>query len=227
MEPVPAAPAPTATEPIRVVVADDHAVVRAGLSLLLESSGRFAVVAEAGDVEAARRYVLGHKPDVVVLDLNMPGEATLPAIPDLAEHCAVVVLTMQAEADYALRALQHGALGYVLKDSAYAHLHEAVAAAARGEMYVDPAIGARLAVERRTERRALPGALTPREVDVLRLVAVGYTNKQIAAELGMSVRTAEAHRAHIQRKLTLSSRADLVRYAVEHDLIRIEFPPPR
>jgi two-component system, NarL family, response regulator NreC len=215
-----------APELIRVVLADDHAVVRSGIALLLQSSGRFEVVAEAGDLDTARRYVLGHKPDVLVLDLSMPGDETLPAIPALAEHCAVVVLTMQTEAEWATRALQQGALGYVLKDSAYAHLHDAVAAAARGERYVDPVVGGRLATARRTERRTLPDALTPREVEVLRLVAVGYTNKQIATELDMSVRTAETHRAHIQRKLDRSSRADLVRYAVDHDLVRIEFPNP-
>jgi two-component system response regulator NreC len=204
---------------IRIVLADDHGVVRSGLRLLLEAERGFAVVAEAGDVDAARRYVHGHHPDVLVLDLNMPGGSSLEAIPVIREqspHTQIVVLTMQQEPAYAREALGAGALGYVLKEAADEELVEAVRRAAAGESYLNPKLGARIASE---PPPGPPGGLSDREMDVLRLIALGHTNAEIGEQLYLSVRTVETHRAHIQQKLGLNTRAELVGYALEQGLI--------
>jgi two-component system response regulator NreC len=206
---------------IRIVLADDHVVVRSGLRLLLDSEADFEVVAEAGDVEAARRYVRGHHPAVLVLDLNMPGGSSLEAIPTLREESPdtqIVVLTMQEEPAFARHALGAGALGYVLKEAADDELVQAVRRAAAGETYMNPRLGARLASE---PPPGPPDDLSEREVDVLRLIALGHTNSEIAEQLFRSVRTVETHRAHIQQKLRLSSRAELVRYALERGLMSV------
>ncbi len=212
-------------EPIRLVLADDHAVVRSGLRMLLDSESDFEVVAEASDVESARRYVRGHHPNVLVLDLNMPGGSSLEAIPVIrAESPAtqIVVLTMQQEPAFAREALGAGALGYVLKEAADDELVEAVRRAAVGESYLNPRLGARIASE---PPPGPPDDLSEREVDVLRLIALGNTNAEIAAQLYLSVRTVETHRSHIQQKLTLSTRADLVRYALERGLMGVGGEP--
>jgi two-component system response regulator NreC len=205
-------------DPIRIVIADDHAVVRAGLRLLLDAEDGFRVVAEAGDVEAARRMVGAHRPDVLVLDLNMPGGASLPAIPQLAEQSAVVVLTMQNDPAFAREALQTGALGYVLKEAADSELVQAVRAAAAGRSYLNPELGGRIATSP-PEPAGPPDDLTERELEILRLIALGHTNAEIGQRLYLSVRTVESHRAHIQHKIRRSTRAELVAYALEHELI--------
>jgi two-component system response regulator NreC len=208
--------------PITIVLADDHAVVRSGLRLVLEREGGFEVVSEAGDADAALRTVLGHKPSVLVLDLNMPGELTsLEAIPRVAEvspDTRVVVLTMQEDPEFARRALRAGAAGYVLKEAADDELVEAVRRAAAGGTYLNPSLGAMLAAAP-PEPAGPPDDLTEREVDILRLIALGHTNAEIAGQLFLSVRTVESHRAHIQQKLGRSTRAQLVRYALDHDLV--------
>lgn len=209
----------TETETIRIVLADDHAVVRSGLRLLLDGEDDFEVVAEAGDLESAERYVRGHHPAVLVLDLNMPGGSSLEAIPRIRERSPetqIVVLTMQQEPAFARHALSAGAIGYVLKEAADDELVEAVRKAARGESYLNPRLGARLASE---PPPGPPDDLSEREVDVLRLIALGHTNAEIAERLYLSVRTVETHRAHIQQKLNLSSRAELVRYALQRGLV--------
>ncbi len=206
-------------ETITIVLADVHAVVRGGLRMLLDSEPGFEVVAEAGDLEAAQRYVRGHHPKVLVLDLNMPGGSSLEAIPDIREQAPetqIVVLTMQQEPAFARRALGAGAIGYVLKEAADDELVEAVRRAAEGESYLNPRLGARLASE---PPPGPPDDLSEREVDVLRLIALGHTNAEIAEQLYLSVRTVETHRAHIQQKLSLSSRAELVGYALRRGLI--------
>jgi two-component system response regulator NreC len=208
--------------PIRIVLADDHGVVRAGLRLLLDADPGFEVVAEAADVDGALRAVLGHKPDVLVLDLNMPGEqSSLEALPGVTERSPAtrtVILTMQEDPEYARRALRGGALGYVLKEAADAELVEAVRRAAEGGTYLNPALGARMAMT--PEHPAgPPGNLSDREAEVLRLIALGHTNAEIGERLFLSVRTVETHRAHIQQKLGRSTRAELVRYALDEGLL--------
>ena len=209
----------TAGQTIRVVIADDHSVVRRGLRQLLDAEPDFEVVTEAEDIEGARRYARGHHPDVLVLDLNMPGGSTLDAIPELRRELPdtnIVVLTMQNEPAYARQALSAGVLGYVLKDAADAELVEAIRRAALGDTYLNPRLGARVAA---APPPGPPDGLSEREVEVLRMIALGHTNAEIAKTLYLSVRTVETHRAHIQQKLRLSSRADLVRYALQHGLI--------
>ncbi len=198
---------------IRVVIADDHPVVRAGLKLLLDAEDGMSVVAEAGAVDETRRRVSAYKPDVLVLDLNMPGEPSLPAIPELAASTAIVVLTMQDDPAFAREALQNGAKGYVLKEAADAELVEAVRAAAAGRTYLNPGLGARIAAAP-PEPSGPPDGLTEREVGILRLIALGHTNAEIAEQLYLSVRTVESHRAHIQQKLGRTTRAELVQYAL-------------
>jgi DNA-binding NarL/FixJ family response regulator len=210
------------TDTVRIVIADDHSVVRRGLRQLLDGEEGFEVVAEAGDVESARRYVRGHHPDVLVLDLNMPGGSSLDAIPLIRQESPktqIVVLTMQAEPAYARRALSAGVLGYVLKEAADAELVAAIRAAAAGESYLNPRLGAKVAAE---PPPGPPDGLSEREVEVLRMIALGHTNAQIAGELYLSVRTVETHRAHIQQKLRLSDRSELVRYALEHKLVNTD-----
>jgi two-component system response regulator NreC len=207
------------TDPIRLILADDHAVVRSGLRMLLDSESDFEVVAEASNVEDARRYVRGHHPKVLVLDLNMPGGSSLEAIPAIraeSPDTEIVVLTMQQEPAFAREALRAGALGYVLKEAADDELVEAVRRAAVGESYLNPKLGARIAAE---PPPGPPDDLSEREADVLRLIALGHTNAEIAAQLYLSVRTVETHRSHIQQKLRLSTRAELVSYALERGLI--------
>jgi two-component system, NarL family, response regulator NreC len=207
------------TDPIRLILADDHAVVRSGLRMLLDSESDFEVVAEASNIEDARRYVRGHHPRVLVLDLNMPGGSSLQAIPAIraeSPDTEIVVLTMQQEPAFAREALRAGALGYVLKEAADDELVQAVRLAAAGESYLNPKLGARIASE---PPPGPPDDLSEREVDVLRLIALGHTNAEIGEQLYLSVRTVETHRAHIQQKLRLTSRAELVGYALERGLI--------
>jgi two-component system, NarL family, response regulator NreC len=206
-------------EGVSIVLADDHTVVRRALRVLLEEEPGFEVVAEAEDSDGAIRYLRGHKPDVLILDLNMPGRPSLEAIPDMQEASPgtkIVVLTMQKEPAFARQALQLGVLGYVLKEAADDELVQAVRSAAAGETYLQPALGARLAAE----PEAAASDLSERETDVLRLIALGHTNAEIAEKLYISVRTVETHRAHIQQKLGVSSRAELVRSALSRGLVK-------
>jgi two-component system response regulator NreC len=205
---------------VKIVIADDHAVVRSGLRMLLDSEDGLEVAAEAGDLDSARRYVRGHHPDVLVLDLNMPGGSSPDAIPGLREEfpeTQIVVLTMQDDPAFAREAMRAGALGYVLKEAADAELVEAVRDAAAGRTYLHPRLGARLAAE--PESSGPSSDLSEREIEVLRLISLGHTNSEIAEQLFLSVRTVESHRAHIQQKLGLSTRAELVKYALEHKLL--------
>ena len=209
---------------ITIVLADDHAVVRSALRLLLDAEEDFEVVAEAGDIESALRYTRGHKPDVLILDLNMPGGPSIGAVPELrkaSSETGIVVLTMENEPAYARQALQTGVLGYVLKEAVEDELVHAVRLAADGRTYLQPELGAKLAAD--------PGetsdGLSDRELDVLRLIALGHTNSEIAEELYLSVRTVESHRAHIQQKLQLTKRSELVRYALGRGLLEAAESP--
>src|ERR687892_316048 len=205
-------------ESVRIVLADDHAVVRSALRLLLDAEPDLEVVAEAGDIESTVRYVRGHKPDVLVLDLNMPSGRSLGAVPEILEaspQTSVVVLTMETDPVYAREAIQAGVLGYVLKEAVDEELVNAVRLASAGKTYLQPELGAKLAAD---TGEAADG-LSERELEILRLIALGHTNTEIAEQLFLSVRTIESHRAHVQQKLKLNKRSDLVRYALEHGLL--------
>jgi two-component system response regulator NreC len=207
--------------PITVVLADDHAVVRSALRKLLEDERDIEVVAEAGDAESAIRYSHGHRPSVLILDINMPGGSGLAAIPEIrrqAPETQIVMLTMEDETSAARQALQAGVLGYILKEAASEELVKAVRLAAQGRTYLEPELGARMAAEPAATR----DDLSERETEVLRLIALGHTNNEIASRLYLSVRTVESHRAHIQQKLNLSSRSELVKYAIERGLLGTE-----
>jgi two-component system response regulator NreC len=204
----------------RIVLADDHAIVRDGIRLVLEAEGDMEVVAEASDGDGAVRFTLGHKPDVLVLDLNMPGVSGLEAIPRAREaspETKVVVLTMQDEPAFAREALRAGARGYVVKQSAAAELVGAVRAVVAGDTYINPSLGARMAAE--PADAGPPDGLTPRETEILGLLARGHTNPEIADQLVLSVRTVETHRANIQHKTGVTTRAELVAYASENGLL--------
>ena len=206
---------------VTVVIADDHAVVRKGLRMLVEAEPGLHVVAEAGTVPDALRMARAHRPDVIVLDLNMPGGSSLEMIPTMREEApmtAIVVLTMQNDPSFARQALQSGALGFVLKEAADDELLGAIRLAAEGETYLNPRLGARLAAQP-AQPTGPPDDLSERELEVLKLIALGHTNAEIAGRLYLSVRTVESHRAHIQQKTRQSSRAELVRYALDHGLI--------
>ena len=210
-------------EKVRIVIADDHAVVRSGLRLLIDSEPGFEVIAEAGNVADMQRMVRAHRPTVLVLDLNMPGGSSLDAIPELrasTPQTAIVVLTMQDDPAFARQALQSGAVGFVLKEAADEELLEAIRMAARGELYLNPKVGARLAMQPPSPSGP-PDGLTEREATVLRSIALGHTNGEIASQLFLSVRTVETHRAHIQQKIGATTRADLVRYAIEHGMLNL------
>jgi DNA-binding NarL/FixJ family response regulator len=208
---------------IRVLVVDDHAVVRSGIRLLLEAEDDIEVVAEAGTAEEAIRAARLEKPDVVLLDVVMPGRSGIDATPDLmaaAKHAAVLVLSMQDDPSYVREAFASGASGYVLKEAVDVEVVQAVREVAAGRQYVHPALGARLAAaEAEQAARTASDPLSDREREVLRLLALGHTNQEIAGMLYISVRTAETHRAHIMRKLGLETRAELVRYALSSGLL--------
>jgi two-component system response regulator NreC len=189
--------------------------------MLLEGEADFEVVGETLDVASTAHSIVALHANVVVLDAHIPGELGMAAIPRLVEACprtAIVVLTRQDDVATAREALRAGARGYVLKHSAGIELIEAVRTAVGGDTYLNPVLGARMAAEPPPAPRQ-PGDLTDRETEVLRLIALGHTNAEIAQMLYLSVRTVESHRSHIQQKLRLSTRAELVRYALDHDLV--------
>jgi two-component system, NarL family, response regulator NreC len=207
----------------RVLIVDDHAVVRSGLKLLLAAEEDIEVVAEAGDAREAVFEVRAQKPDIVLLDVAMPGRSGIDAIPDLInEHpeTKILILSMQDDAAYVREAFAAGASGYVLKEAADVELVAAVREIADGGRYVHPELGARLITAEAEERaRREEDPLSEREHEILRLLALGHTNQEIAETLFLSVRTVETHRAHIMQKLRISTRAELVRYALEHGLL--------
>jgi two-component system, NarL family, response regulator NreC len=208
-----------ASEPIRVALANPHALMRSGLRRLLAEEQDIEVVAEAEDTAGAVAQVQSTRPHVLVLDLSTPSGSALQVLGELGEHALdtqVVVLTMNESAAFAQQALT-AATGLVLKDHAESELTEAVRLAARGEEYVSPRVVEGLQVLRHS---LIGGELSVREVEVLRLIALGYTSVEVARKLGISPRTVEMHRAHIHTKLALRTRAGLVRYALRHGLLR-------
>jgi two-component system response regulator NreC len=203
----------------RVVLVDDHAVVRGALRALLEAQEDLEVAGEASDIAGARQTVADLTPDVLVLDVNLPDGLGVDAVAELRDAypgTQIVLLTMERDIGLARRALDDGALGYLFKDAAHLELVEAVRAAAAEDRYLPAAVAAGLS---RPPDKSGPQTLSPRETDVLRLMALGHTNREIGEQLELSVRTVETHRAHIQQKLSLTTRPELTRYALEHNLI--------
>jgi two-component system response regulator NreC len=210
-------------DPIQVLIVDDHAVVRAGIKLLLVREDDIDPVGEAGSGREAIFEARSLKPDVILMDVVMPDGNGLEVIPTLLRErpeTKILVLSMQDDPRYVREAFAAGASGYVLKEAADVEVVAAVREVASGGRYVHPELGARLiAADADAARRAEEDPLSDREREVLRLLALGHTNQEIAKQLFISVRTAETHRAHIMQKLRLSSRAELVRYALAHDLL--------
>jgi two-component system, NarL family, response regulator NreC len=208
---------------IRVLIVDDHAVVRSGLRLLLDAEDDLEPVGEAGSARDAVFQARALKPDVILLDVVMPEQNGLEVLPQLkheSPEVRVLILSMQDEPRYVREAFAAGASGYVLKEAADNELVAAVREVAGGGRYVNPELGARLvAADAEAERRAEEDPLSDREREVLRMLALGHTNQEIAKQLYISVRTAETHRAHIMQKLRLTSRAELVRYALDQGLL--------
>jgi two-component system, NarL family, response regulator NreC len=202
--------------PIRILVCDDHALVRLGLQRLLECEPDLEVIGEAASAGEAIQLSGDEQPDVVLLDIVMPVRSGIDAVPDIlgaAPATRVLMLSMQEDPAYVRRAFAAGASGYVLKDAAGAELVEAIHTVAEGRRYVHPFLGARLASTAGAEKATSPDPLSEREHQVLRLLALGHTNQEIAGKLFLSLRTVETHRGRIVRKLGVSTRAELVQYA--------------
>jgi two-component system response regulator NreC len=207
---------------IRVLIVDDHAVVRAGLRLLLDAEDDIETVGEAGDAREAIFEARSTKPDVVLMDVVLGDKSGIDVTPELIHEqpqARVLVLSMQDDPRYVREAFAAGAHGYVLKEAADTELVTAVREVARGGSYVHPALGARMAADAAAANAAEHDPLSDREREVLRLLALGHTNQEIAQMLFISVRTAETHRAHIMQKLSLETRAELVRYALAQGLL--------
>jgi two-component system, NarL family, response regulator NreC len=211
---------------IRILIVDDHAVVRSGLRLLLDSEEGLEPVGEAGSARDAVFQARALKPDVILLDVVMPESTGLEVLPQLKHEnpdVKVFILSMQDDPRYVREAFAQGASGYVLKEAADTEVVAAVREVANGGRYVNPELGARLvAADADAAKRAEEDPLSDREREVLRLLALGHTNQEIAKQLYISVRTAETHRAHIMQKLRLQTRADLVAYALDRGLLEAE-----
>ena len=211
---------------VRVLIVDDHAVVRSGLRLLLDAEEGIETVGEAGNARDGLFQARALKPDVILLDVVMPDQTGIEVLPQLTHEnpqAKVLVLSMQDDPHYVREAFAAGASGYVLKEAADAEVVEAIREVARGGRYVHPELGARLvAADVDERRREADDPLSEREREVLRLLALGHTNQEIAKMLYISVRTAETHRAHIMQKLGLQTRAELVRHAIDRGLLAPE-----
>jgi len=213
---------------IRILLADDHVLVRASLKYLLEGFAGLEVVGEAKDGYETVKMVDAVRPDIVVMDISMPGLNGLEAARSITkEHPAarVVVLSMHSDETHVLQALRAGAAGYVLKESAPAELEAAIRAVARGESFLSPAISRHVIgdyLKRVPPESGSPDLLTPRQREILRLIAEGKTSKHIARLLGTSVKTVESHRASLMERLDIHELAGLVRYAIRHGLVSPE-----
>ena len=220
--------------PIRVLLVDDHGIVREGLRQVLQADGEFEIVGEAANGKEALDIALRERPDVVLLDITMPGESGLVVAQWLRAQVPdsrVLILSVHDDAEYVLESVRAGAHGYLRKDTTPADLRSAVRSVHSGDAYFSPAVAKRLTELLRTDRvtpsTAVPPAatldsLTNREREVLRLIALGLQNKEIGVQLGISVRTVEAHRDSLTRKLGIRSAAGLTRFAMESGLLREE-----
>ncbi|MGI9658963.1 MAG: response regulator [Gaiellaceae bacterium] len=214
----------TQDKTLRVLLVDDHQLVREGLRLLVDRAAGFIAVGEAADGDEALRLAERRMPEFILLDVALPGVSGIELIPKLIEilpDVKILMLSMEDDPAYVREAFKAGARGYVLKEAAQSELITAMDEIAKGGSYVHPKLGARLAQDESAGvERESGDPLSPRECEVLRLLALGHTNQEIAKLLFISVRTAETHRAHIMKKLDLSSRAELVRYALANDLLQ-------
>lgn len=213
---------------MRILIADDHAVFRSGLRALLENEEDFEVVAETGTAPETLDAAAKLKPDAILLDVSMPGAvgaSTAKAILEKEPGAAIVVLTMHEDSYYLQEFLKAGARGYVLKKSSSTEVVQAIRAAVRGDNYVDPALASHLInpyVGRAVSAKNDGITLTQREREVCRLLALGHTNAEVAGMLFISDRTVETHRNNITNKLGLKNRAQLVRYAIEHGMMKLD-----
>lgn len=210
---------------VDLVLADDHGVLRGGLRALLNAEDDLKVIGEAASGDEALRLVPELQPDIVLLDLNMPGPGGIEVtrrLRELVPETRVLVLTVHEDEGLLREAIDSGASGYIIKRAVESELINAIRAVARGEMYIHPSM-TRALLNKPTRREQAPSgaqeSLTPRETDVLRLIVLGYTNRQAAEELGLSVRTVETHRANLMGKLGLKSRVELVRWAADNELM--------
>jgi DNA-binding NarL/FixJ family response regulator len=215
-------------KPIHVLLAEDHALVRAGFRALLENLHGIQVIAEAGDGREAMRLIETHRPDVVLMDITMPGLNGLEAAARVANefpYVHVIILSMHANEEYVLQALRAGAAGYLLKDADPTELELAVTAVARGETYLSPPVSKHVIadyVRRVGDESSSLVQLTPRQREVLQLIAEGHTTKEIARMLGISVKTVGTHRTQLMERLDIHDIAGLVRYAIRVGLVSPE-----
>lgn len=215
------------TPKIRVLVADDHAVLRAGLRMLLNAQSDMLVIGEAEDGEEAVRQAATLRPDVALIDVSMPGLDGLEAIHRLksaAPEVRALVLSMYDDEGFLRRALENGAAGYILKRAADTELLAAIRAVARGELYVYPSLTHLLVTSylgRGDDGQAgpSPAGLSERELEVLKLLAAGYTSKEVGSQLALSAKTVDTYKARVMEKLGLQSRAELIRYALRQGLL--------
>ena len=215
-------------ERIRVVIADDHTLVREGLRALLDGQGDFEVIGEASNGREAVECAIRMRPDVVLMDIGMPeldGLAATRRITTINPAIRILVLTVHETDDYFFRVLEAGAHGFLVKDAAATELVAAVRAVHHGGVFLHPPMAKRLVEDylgriSSGEERAAHATLTPREREILALIGVGHTNQEIADQLSLSINTVQAHRSHIIDKLNLHSRAELMRYAVRVGLLR-------
>ncbi len=214
--------------PIRILIADDHTVIRAGLRTILKAESDLEVVGEAADGREALRLASKLRPDVVLMDISMPtpaggGIETTRRLRDSLPETRVLILTVHEDEGLLREAIRAGAAGYIVKRAAESELVNAIQAVWRGDMYVHPAMTRALlkdlVVQPTSNKRGSAESLTPREIEILRLLSKGYTNRQIADALNVSVRTVEGHRANLMSKLELHSRVELTSYAEEHGLL--------
>jgi len=219
-------------EGIRCVIADDHEMLRYGVRRLLEDAPDFAVVGEAGDAAGALRLVLKHRPDLVLLDISMPGMSSFEAGRLIEEHCKhtrIVYLTMHEDQEYVQQALRSGASGYLLKDTPGPLLLSALREVHRGEQALSPQIQAKLRDEATLRSQAVQvplrrSTLTLREREVMKLLAEGNTVKKAAAVLGVSAKTVEAHKFNLMRKLNIHNKAELVTVAIQKKILPLPVP---
>jgi DNA-binding NarL/FixJ family response regulator len=214
-------------KPIRVLLADDHALVRSGFRALIQRFSDIEVVAEAAGGWEMLELTAKHRPQIVLLDITMPGLNGLDALAELrrrAPATRVLVVSMHTGEEYVRRALRAGASGYLLKDAAVPELELAIRAVARGEIYLSPALSKLLVadfLERAGRTESANDRLTPRQRQILQLIAEGQTTKEIAAHLGLSIKTVETHRTQLMERLDVHDIAGLVRYAIRTGLVML------